>query len=97
MAITKFYAHVGTEIYSPNATDKYPMSNLYEIELGSGLTISDSGVDCGVLQATGTTQVLTTTERDALTSPTAGQIIFNSTTSKLNFYNGTAWEAVTSA
>jgi len=30
-------------------------------------------------------------------SPTAGTIIFNSTTSKLNFYNGTAWEAVTSA
>ena len=29
-------------------------------------------------------------------SPTAGTIIFNSTTKKLNFYTGTAWEAVTS-
>lgn len=38
----------------------------------------------------------TTTERDNLT-PTAGLIIFNSTTSKLNFYNGSAWAAVTSA
>jgi hypothetical protein len=38
----------------------------------------------------------TTTERDALTAR-AGLTIFNSTTSKLNFYNGSAWEAVTSA
>ena len=30
-------------------------------------------------------------------SPTAGTIIFNSTTKKLNFYTGTAWEAVTSS
>jgi hypothetical protein len=28
--------------------------------------------------------------------PVAGMLIFNSTTGKLNFYNGTAWEAVTS-
>lgn len=26
-----------------------------------------------------------------------GEVIYNSTTKKLNFYNGTAWEAVTSA
>lgn len=32
-------------------------------------------------------------ERDALT-PTAGMIIFNTDTNKLNFYNGTAWRAV---
>jgi hypothetical protein len=39
----------------------------------------------------------TTTERDALTDLAAGQTIYNSTTNKLNFYNGSAWEAVTSA
>lgn len=39
---------------------------------------------------------LTTTERNA-TTPVAGSIIYNSTTNKLNFYNGTAWEQVTSA
>lgn len=38
----------------------------------------------------------TTTERNAL-DPVAGQIIYNQTTGKINFYNGTAWEAVTSA
>lgn len=40
---------------------------------------------------------MTTTERDAITSPPAGLMVYNSTTNKLNFYNGTAWEAVTSA
>lgn len=40
---------------------------------------------------------LTTAQRDAVSAPTAGLIIFNSTTSKLNFYTGSAWEAVTSA
>lgn len=38
----------------------------------------------------------TTAERNALTA-TRGQIVFNTTTNKLNFWNGTAWEAVTSA
>jgi len=40
---------------------------------------------------------MTTAVRDAVSSPAGGSFIFNSTTSKLNFYNGTAWEAVTSA
>ena len=38
----------------------------------------------------------TTVARDALTA-SAGQIIYNTTTNKINIYNGTAWEAVTSA
>lgn len=40
---------------------------------------------------------LTTTQRDNISSPTVGLMIYNLTTNKLNFYNGTAWEAVTSA
>ena len=39
----------------------------------------------------------TTTERDALTSPATGVVIFNTTTSKLNTYTGAAWEEITSA
>lgn len=38
----------------------------------------------------------TTTERDAIPSPTEGVIIYNSTTQKLNFYDATGWRAVTS-
>lgn len=40
----------------------------------------------------------TTTNRDliSVTGASAGLTIFNSTTAKLNFYNGSAWAAVTS-
>ena len=40
---------------------------------------------------------MTTGQRDAITSVPAGLMIYNTTTNKLNFYNGSAWEAVTSA
>jgi len=39
---------------------------------------------------------LTTTERDAIATPRAGLTIFNSSTLKLNFYDGSAWRVVTS-
>lgn len=37
----------------------------------------------------------TTAERNALQAE-RGQIIYNKTTNKINFWNGSAWEAVTS-
>ena len=44
---------------------------------------------------------MTTTERDALSTPVTGisgcTLIYNKTTSKLNFYDGRSWVAVTSA
>ena len=36
----------------------------------------------------------TTTQRDALSSTQAGWTVFNSTTNKINQYNGSAWEEV---
>jgi len=43
---------------------------------------------------------MTTTQRNAVTSPAGGSLIFNTSTGKLNFWNSTAvtpaWEAVTS-
>lgn len=38
----------------------------------------------------------TTTNRDLIVNPPTGYIIYNTTTNKLNFYNGSAWAAVTS-
>lgn len=40
---------------------------------------------------------MTTAQRDLIASPVAGVMIYNNSTNKLNFYNGSAWEAVTSA
>lgn len=40
---------------------------------------------------------MTTTQRDAITTPAEGLVIYNTTTKLLNFYNGTLWtEVVTS-
>ena len=38
-----------------------------------------------------------TTQRDNITSPLTGEVIYNTTTNKINFYSGSGWEAVTSA
>lgn len=40
---------------------------------------------------------MSTTTRDALSSPPAGLVIYNTTTNKLNVRVAAAWEAVTSA
>ena len=34
---------------------------------------------------------VTTTQRDAISTPTAGNFLYNSTTNLLNFFNGTSW------
>ena len=36
---------------------------------------------------------MTTTERNAVSSPETGALIWNTTTSAVNQYNGSAWEA----
>jgi hypothetical protein len=36
----------------------------------------------------------TTTDRDALSSLTAGEVIWNTTTSKIEVYNGSSWDSV---
>ena len=55
-----------------------------------------------ILQAASTTQGflpprMTTTQRNAISSPAAGLIIYNTSTNKLNVFTGSAWEQVTSA
>lgn len=36
----------------------------------------------------------TTTDRDALSSVSAGEVIWNTTTSKMEVYNGSSWDSV---
>ena len=57
----------------------------------SALTVASSGNNKGFLPPK-----LTTTQRDAISSPAEGLIIYNLTTHKLNVYTGSAWEVVTS-
>ena len=67
------------------------------INVGTAITISgDTGkIQASEIRTVGTTgaffpPVLTTTQRDAL-SVTEGAMIFNTTTKKMNFYDGTNW------
>jgi len=39
---------------------------------------------------------ITTTQRDVMANLTAGVLIWNSSTNKLNVYNGSSWEVITS-
>jgi hypothetical protein len=40
---------------------------------------------------------VTTTQKNAIASPVAGQIVFDTTLGKLCVYTGSAWQTVTSA
>jgi hypothetical protein len=67
---------------------------------GAGLSVGASLNATAILQADSTTKGflpprMTTTERNAIASPAAGLMIYNTTTAKLNVYT-TAWEAITS-
>lgn len=39
---------------------------------------------------------MTTAQRDAITSPATGLVIYNTTTNQFNFYNGTIWTTIVS-
>ena len=70
---------------------------------GGGFLVGGSTKDASaIMQVDSTTQGfapprMTTTQRNAISPAMAGIMIYNTTTNKLNFYNGSAWEAVTSA
>lgn len=70
---------------------------------GAQLGIGTGAVaDSAAFEIESTTQGLrlprmTTAQRDAIATPAQGIVVYNTTTNKLNFYTGAAWEAVTSA
>ncbi len=70
--------------------------------LTGNVGIGGAPATSAALTVTSTTQGLllprmTGTQRDAIATPAAGLLVYNTTSNKLNFYNGSAWEAVTSA
>lgn len=82
---------------SPDGLVYIVANNIQDI-LANTLKISfDSASKARLLNTSGTNtgdgQLLnvTTTERNAISSPNPGLMIFNTTTSTTNFYNGTTW------
>lgn len=69
---------------------------------GGSMGIGGAPVAQAALEVTSTTQGIllprmTEVQRDAIATPPAGLLIYNTTTNKLNFRAAAAWEAVTSA
>lgn len=68
--------------------------------IGGSVTIGSlTKTTSTILDLQSTTQAftpprMTTTQRDAIGSPSAGMVIYNTTTGALNFHNGSAWGAV---
>ena len=70
----------------------------------AGLMGSGTGTpaSCAIVDVTSTTlgfkfPVMTTTQKNAIGTPVAGLVIFDSTLAKLCVYTGAAWERITSA
>lgn len=95
----------GAPIAGTNAT----LTNAYALRVASGASLFAGSVGVGgapaasaALTVTSTTQGLlfprmTETQRDAISAPAAGLVIYNTTTNKLNLRVAAAWEVITSA
>lgn len=93
----------------PTAGTNATITNALAFWIGSGVARFDGQVSVGgnaaasaALTVTSTTQGvlfprMTATQRDAIASPAAGLVVYNTTSGKLNVYTGAAWEAITSA
>ena len=86
--------------------DSTTVTGALAVTQGSTLTgsvgVGGAAAASAILTATSTTQGflpprMTGTQRDDIATPAAGLVVYNTTTNKLNFYNGSAWEVVTSA
>lgn len=79
-----------------NGTQGTSAGTLIVGTVGIGTTTPNANA---VLDVVSTTKAfmpprMTTAQRDAISTPTAGMVIYNSTTNVLNFYNGSVWGAV---
>lgn len=99
-AITGGSQPFGSPFHDPN-TDCLVQAMVVGGIVVTGAT-GAAGAD-GAAGATGATgpastgyPIVTAVER-ALLTPTEGDVVFNTTTNKINFYTGAAWEVVTSA
>ena len=80
--------------FKVDGTNNYFQSQFSKNIFGADNTNADASA---VLQADSTTQGflpprMTTTERDAISTPAAGLMVYNTTTNKAQCYNGTAWQ-----
>ena len=106
-------ANYYTSISETSSILPHMLSSGGEFGLNPSQKIDCKDVDCdnvvgvaatfsGELKCTSTTApfyppVVTTSQRNSISGMTKGAMVFNSSTNKLNVYNGSGWEAVTSS
>ncbi len=81
--------------------DQFTCNGTIKVGAAGSLNVHNDGYASAVLSADSTTQGflpprMTTTQRDAITSPAEGLVIYNLSTHKLNVFT-TGWEQITSA
>lgn len=75
----------------------YAKANTNNVGFGTATPDASAKVDVSSTTQGFLPPRMTTIQRDAISSPASGLMVFNTTTSKMNFYNGSAWEVITSA
>ena len=94
LGVTQLDAYVTS---SPDGLVFIVAQNVEAIQINTLKTSFDNTSKARLLNTSGTNtgdgQLLnvTTTERNAISTPNPGLMIFNTTTSTTNFYNGSAW------
>ena len=101
--MAKYYTNISA---GDTLTSIQANGSTYDVSISQDLDCQD--IDCRKITATGEVKctsttapfyppVVTTTQRNSISGMTKGAMVFNSSTNKLNVYNGSGWEAVTSS
>jgi len=80
-----------------SGTERMRITSAGLMGIGTGTPASSAIVDVTSTTLGFKFPVMTTTQRNAIVSPVAGLVIFDSTLAKLCVYTGAAWERITSA
>lgn len=84
------------EINVLNSTKESTVETLQEQERINVSNIPPKSIGLRELKDEVVIRRMTTTERNAMANVIAGTLVYNTTTNKLNFYNGSTFEVVTS-
>jgi len=78
-------------------TQALSVDNLQNVGIGSTAPHAKVALDVISTSKAFRPPAMTTVQRDAISGPATGSVVYNTSTNKLNVYTGATWEVVTSA